>query len=112
MRASRRQVADTGEHGGLQEVRRGDGGHQRVRVPTLGGGNHGHQPIDDMVGRDPLRLRVEVPQQAVPQDRTRQRPDVVEGDMIAAMQERACLGAHESMTAPRERWLRRRAIRG
>src|SRR5688500_14258553 len=41
------------------------------------------QPIDDLIRRHPLRLRVEVGDDAVTQDRVRQRADVLEADVIA-----------------------------
>ena len=57
-----------------------------------------------------LRLRVEVRQHAVAQDRMRERADVVEADVIAAARQRARLARRARDTARRGRWRRTRPI--
>ena len=67
------------------------GGHGHGYIPLCGSGHGGEQPLDDGVGRDPLRLGVEVRNHAVPEDGQRQRLDVGDRDVIAAVDERAGL---------------------
>src|SRR5690242_12268079 len=58
---------------------------------TLWRGNRLEELGDDLVGRHPLGLRVEVEQNAMPQHGVRERADVVEADVIAPVHERARL---------------------
>ncbi|HZY08957.1 MAG TPA: hypothetical protein VFE69_14470 [Ilumatobacteraceae bacterium] len=50
------------------------------------------QSIDQGVGGDPFRLRMEIRQHAMPEDRVRHGPDVVEAHVIAAARQRSRLG--------------------
>src|SRR5438034_9069723 len=54
------------------------------------------QLVDDLIARHALRLRVEVREHAMAQDGVRERADVVEADVVAAVRQRARLAAeHE-----------------
>ena len=55
------------------------------------------QLVDDRVGRDAFRLGAEVREHAVAQHRVRHRADVVEADVIAALGQRARLGAEHQV---------------
>src|SRR5436190_16318367 len=55
------------------------------------------QLVHERVARDPFRLRVEVREHAVPQHRVRQRPHVLEADVVAAVGERARLAAENQV---------------
>src|SRR5688572_12532868 len=63
------------------------------------GRRHGfEQLVDDRVRRHALGLRMEIGQYAMPQDRMRQRADVLEADVVAPARERPCLAAeHEEL---------------
>src|SRR5688572_30034889 len=61
---------------------------------------HGHpfqQPVDQGIARDAFGLRVEVRQDPVPQDRVRQRPDVLEAHVVLPARQRACLRAEHQV---------------
>src|SRR5262245_25078831 len=62
------------------------------------------QTTDDLIGVDAVRLGLEVQQHAMPQDRQRHRPDVVERRYGTAVEQRACFRAeHERLSGPRSR---------
>src|SRR3990172_308448 len=56
--------------------------------PRLRRGHLAQQLVDQLVAAHPLRLSVEVPQDAVPQHGVRQRADVLDGDVVAAAHQR------------------------
>src|SRR5688500_15025573 len=55
--------------------------------PGARSGDGLEQPVDERVGRDSLRLRVEVGEDAVAQHRVRQRPDILEAHVVASAHE-------------------------
>src|SRR4026207_410018 len=55
------------------------------------------QSIDQGVGGDPFRLRMEIRQHAMPEDRVRHGPDVVEAHVIAAARQRSRLGTKDEI---------------
>src|SRR4051812_8089522 len=65
--------------------------------PRAWHGNRFQQSIDQRVAGDPFRLRVEIREHAVAQDRMRQRTDVLEADVIAPAGERARLAAEHQV---------------
>src|SRR2546430_9816788 len=64
--------------------------------PRPRNGNGLEQLVDDLIARHALRLRVEVREHAMAQYGVRERADVVEADVVAAVRQRARLAAeHE-----------------
>src|SRR5690606_23860942 len=53
------------------------------------------QPVHQRIARDPFRLRVEVGQHAVAKHGMRERADVFKAHVIAAVRQRARLGAED-----------------
>src|SRR6478735_479495 len=72
--------------------------------PALGDWNRFEQTLDDRVGVDALRFRVEIRHHAVPEDRLGERLDVLDRHVIAAVHERAGLSAaHERLRRAKTR---------
>ena len=111
VRATSVERADAGEHRpGRAATRRrvralgAEGGRRHGYIaPSGASGTALQQLVDDLVGRHPLGLRLEVEEQAVAQHRPRERAHVVEADVVAALQERARLARRARAAAARAR---------
>ncbi len=68
-------------------------------MPLLGSGDRVDQPLDDRVGVDALRRRVEVGHDPVPQDRLGERLDVLDRHVIPPVHQRARLRAADERLA-------------
>ena len=106
------QVPDACEHHGIHEARAGNGGWCMRRPggsclhPAARQRHRLEQPVDEDVGRDPFRLRVEVRDDAVPQHRDARARGCRRSSRDSGRSSAPAPCRRARDTAPRARWRR------